>query len=93
MGSINQKSFKLLLSLLKDVSSDTIFIFGVKFDIFLVIRLFTSISAFVTDVLSDLIFFSSPFFLKSNERFPEAIKVSIKLLIILNEKIVWRDRK
>ena len=52
MGSISQKSFKLLFALLDEVSSDTIFIFGVKFDIFSVNSLFTSISPFVTDVLS-----------------------------------------
>jgi len=45
--------------------------FGVKFDILLINKLFTSMSPFVTGVLSDLIFFFNPLFLKSKETFPD----------------------
>ena len=57
---------------------------GVKAEILFVNKLFISISLLVTGVLSDLIFSSKPFFLKSYETFPERIKVSIKLLTIFS---------
>ena len=66
------------MDLLSEVSSETIGIFGVSSRIFLVTKLFTSISPLLTGVLSDLIFFVSPFSLSSNEIFPANKKVSIK---------------
>ena len=82
IGSINQKSFKSVLDLLSEVSSETIGMFGVNWFIFSVIILFTSKSPLVTGVSSDLIFFLRPFFLNSIEIFPAYKKVSIRFSII-----------
>ena len=48
------------MDLLSEVSSETIGIFGVSSTIFLVTKLFTSISPLLTGVLSGLIFFVRP---------------------------------
>ena len=66
------------MDLLSEVSSETIGIFGVSSTIFLVTKLFTSISPLLTGVLSDLIFFVRPLALSSSEIFPAYKKISIK---------------
>ena len=78
IGSINQKLFKFSFFLLEDVSSDIIGISGVSVEIFFVNILLTSISPFVTGVLSDLISFFNPFFLNSKATLPASLKVSSK---------------
>ena len=69
-----------------EVSSEIIGIWGVILDIFLVKILLTSISAFVTGVLSDLISFFNPFFLNSRAIFPAALNVSNRESVI---SFIW----
>ena len=61
IGSINQKLVKSLLYLFSAVSSDTIGYSRLSFCISLVSKSLTSISALVTGVLSDFIFFFMSF--------------------------------
>ena len=65
-----------------DVSSEIIGIWGVILEIFLVKILLTSISPFVTGVLSDLISFFNPFFLNSRAIFPAFLNVSKRESVI-----------
>ena len=76
IGSINQKLFRFSFFLFSDVSSDIIGICGVNSEIFFVNILLTSISPFVTGVLSDLISFFNPLFLNSKATLPAFLKVS-----------------
>ena len=62
--------------LFSEVSSEIIGMLAVISLILLDIILFTSISPLLTGVPSNLIFFVSPCFLKSNEIFPASKKVS-----------------
>ena len=55
---------------------------GVTFDIWEEIKLFTSISPLLTGVLSDLISFVRPCFLRSKETLPAYKKVSTRLSTI-----------
>ena len=68
--------------LLSTVSSEIIGISGVIFFKLLKIILLTSISPFVTGVLSFLIYFVKPLFLNSIDKFPASRKTSVKLFII-----------
>ena len=79
MGSINQKVVKLLFDLFFVLSSDTKGIFGVIFVNLSLKILLTSISPFVTGVLSSLYSVMRPSFLISTLFFPAKRKVSIKL--------------
>ena len=71
-----------MLSLLSEVSSDIIGIFGVMSDMFLVINLFTSRSPLLTGVLSDFISFFKPFSLRDIDISPAFKKGSTNFSII-----------
>ena len=72
-----------MLSLLSEVSSDTIGISGVISDIFFVINLFTSRSPLLTGVSSDLISFFNPLSLREIDKFPAFKKGSISFSTII----------
>ena len=60
MGSINQKILDLFFLAKSTVSSETIGILGVRLEIFLVIKSFTSKSPLLTGDLSSLILIFNP---------------------------------